>query len=86
MNYFTRLRDDFRFFRAVLKTLPSHPYSPFYARWETVLHLRLDLLRQQAEEARQAQELGVLATWKGWVLVVPTEDQHEKASPEVPNE
>jgi hypothetical protein len=82
MKYFTRLRDNFRFFRAVLKTLPSHPYSPFYARWETVLHLRLDLRRQQAEEAQQAHELGVKATWKGWVLPAPTEEQSEK-EPEV---
>jgi hypothetical protein len=74
MRYFTRLHDNFRFFRAVLKALPSYPSSPFYARWEIALRLRTELLRQQAEEARQARELGVVATWKGWVLVDPTKE------------
>jgi hypothetical protein len=79
MNYFARMRDEFRLFSAMFNGLPSHPYSPFYARWETVLHLRLDLHRQQAQEAQQARELGVVATWKGWVLVDSSKCRSDKA-------
>jgi hypothetical protein len=84
MNYLIKMRDEFRLFSALYSGLPSHPYSPFYARWETVLHLRLDLHRQQAQEAQQARELGVVANLKGWVLVEPTADQPERARAEVP--
>jgi hypothetical protein len=84
MNYLIRMRAEFRLFSALYSSLPSHPYSPFYARWKTVLHLRLDLHRQQVQEAEQARELGVVANWKGWVLVEPTHDQPEQARAEVP--
>jgi hypothetical protein len=78
MQYFTMLWREFRSLLAKLENLPHHPYSPFYARWETVLEERTKLLRQQAAEARRVQELGVVATWKGWVLVDSAKDQASK--------
>ena len=84
MNYLIKMRDEFRLFNALFKGLPSHPYSSFYARWETVFHLRVDLQRRQAVEARQARELGVVATWKGWVLVEPPQDLQATPSIEAP--
>lgn len=80
LNYFKMLRAEFRGLLVMLEQLPSYPYSPFYARWETVLHLRMDLLRQQVAEARQVRDLGLVETRHGWV--VPEKPPHKPSAEE----
>lgn len=80
LHYFKMLRAEFRGFLATLEQLPSYPYSPFYARWETVLHLRMGLLRQQAVEAQQVRDLGLVETRYGWV--VPAKPTHKPQAEE----
>ncbi len=71
MRYIINLRAEVRSLLARLRELPTHPYSPFYARWEMVLHLRMQLLRQHAHEERQARALGMKKLRGRWVVPEP---------------
>jgi hypothetical protein len=63
MGYLILFWRKFRCLLDKLAELPQHPYSPFYAPWEHMLHQRLDLLRQQAEQDRHIRNLGLQETW-----------------------
>ncbi|RZL13441.1 MAG: hypothetical protein EOO62_08130 [Hymenobacter sp.] len=56
---------------------PRYPYSPFYAPWEHLLHLQMELLRQQAEVDRQIRHLGLQETWRGWAISAPRPSQSQ---------
>ena len=56
---------------SIFYQLPRHPYSPYYARWETVMHQHRLLLCEQAEAARQLRALGLITTANGWALPAP---------------
>jgi hypothetical protein len=68
MGYLVLLWQEFRRGLNKLADLPQHPYSPFYAPWEHVLHQRMECLRRQAKEDRLIRDLGLQETWTGWVV------------------
>lgn len=75
MGYLVLFWREFRCLLDKLAELPQHPYSPFYAPWEHMLHQRLDLLRQQAEQDRHIRDLGLQETWRGWAIPAQQPDQ-----------
>lgn len=73
MRYLVIFRARFCCLIARLRELPCHPYSPHYARWETVLYMRMELVREQAAQQQRVRELGLRQQHGRWVVPAPTQ-------------